>query len=134
MFSSITATYLEISSSLLGMQFVNIWIRSVTALSGFAIDPATGFYSSGSTSVMRVLQVNVVKTFSPGPPQDILMKKTDAKSIDLGNDPDASCYEHVPSSIISITDVVGLTVTPSASTIIDITASLKGTFTVRLHV
>jgi hypothetical protein len=62
------------------------------------------------------------------------MKKTDTKSIDFGNDPDVSCYENVPYSPISIMDVVGLTVTPSASTILDITASLKGTFTVSLHV
>ena len=87
-----------------------------------------------STGVMRVLQVNVVKTFTPVQPLDIFMKKTDTKSIDFGNDPDVSCYELVPWLPISITDGVGLTVTPSASTILDITASLKGTFTVSLHV
>jgi hypothetical protein len=45
---------------------------------------------------MRVLQVNVVKTFNPGDPLDIFMDKGDGKSIDMGSDPDASCYEVVP--------------------------------------
>lgn len=103
-------------------------------ISGFGFDSVAGEFLSGSPSVMRVLEINVVKTFSPGQPLDILMKEGDVKSIDFGHDPDASCYEHAPTLPISITGTIGLTATPSAFSILDVTSSQKGTFSVSFHV
>ena len=56
----------------------------------------------------------------------------DVFSINLNADPDASCYKVVPSSIISNSGN-SITLTPSASTILDITGGQKGTFSVDLQ-
>jgi hypothetical protein len=116
----------------LGLQTVNIGIKDMSA--GFikTIDPVSLVSSVGWASVMRVLEINVVKTFNPRHPLDIFMDKGDAFSINLNADPDASCYEVVPLSIIS-NGGNSITLTPSASTILDITGSQKGIFSVDLQ-
>jgi hypothetical protein len=83
---------------------------------------------------MRVLQVNVVKALNPGPANDIFMNVGDTRTIDLGSDPDTACY-NVPSwSIDFITGGVGITLTPSYSTILDIVASQPGIHDVKLKI
>ena len=130
--TSITATQLDIKSSVLGKQTVNIYIEDMNADLILIYDPETDLFSYGSASVMRVLEINVVKTFNPRHPLDIFMDKGDAFSINLNADPDASCYEVVPLSIIS-NGGNSITLTPSASTILDITGSQKGIFSVDLQ-
>jgi hypothetical protein len=103
------------------MQTVDVFISS-----GAMLPPVT-------VLTLRQLQVNVVKTFSPGDPIDISMDIGDAKSINLGSDSDTSCYEVVPSSSPIFWGGNGLTLTPSASNILDITASQKGAFTVKVQ-
>ena len=83
--------------------------------------------------VKRVLSINV-KAFNPKTPGSIIMNVGETKPIDMSLDPDTACYEVIPLTPQTITGGAGLTLTPSPSTLLDITASKAGIYTVSLKV
>jgi hypothetical protein len=96
---------------------------------------ASVFGPTASTAkVVRVLKVNVVKAFNPGPANDIFMNVGDLKTIDLSPDPDTACYNVAPKQVNFITGGLDITLTPSYTTILDITASQPGIHNVKLKV
>lgn len=96
---------------------------------------ASVFGPTASTAkVVRVLKVNVVKAFNPGPANDIFMNVGDLKTIDLSPDTDTACYNVAPKHVNFITGGLYITLTPSYTTILDITASQPGIHNVKLIV